>query len=40
MIRKVMEAIDGTVEAFLNDALQISPDLVSAQLEAEELGYL
>ena len=40
VIRKVMDAIDGTVEAFLNDALQISPELVSAQLEAEKLGYL
>ena len=40
VVRKVMEAIDGTIEAFLNDALQISPELVSAQLEAEELGYL
>jgi hypothetical protein len=40
VVQKVMQAIDGTVEAFLNDALQISPELVSAQLEAEELGYL
>ena len=40
VVRKVIDAIDGTVEAFLNDALQISPDLVCAQLEAEELGYL
>ena len=40
VIQKVRGAIDGTVEAFLNDALQISPELVSAQLEAEKLGYL
>jgi hypothetical protein len=40
VVQQVMQAIDGTVEAFLNDALQISPELVSAQLEAEELGYL
>ena len=40
IVQKVTEAINGTVEAFLNDALQISPELVSAQLEAEKLGYV
>jgi hypothetical protein len=40
VVRKVLDAIDGTIEAFLNDALQISPELVSAQLKAEELGYV
>ena len=40
VVQKVMAAIDGTVEAFLNDALQISPEQVAAQLKAEDLGYL
>ena len=40
VIQKIMGAIDQTVEAFLNDALQISSEHVSAQLKAEELGYL
>ena len=35
MVQKVMQPTDGNVEAFLNDALHISPELVSAQLEAE-----
>jgi hypothetical protein len=39
-VQKVTEAIDQTVEAFLNEALQISPEHVAAQLRAEELGYL
>ena len=40
VVQKIMGAIDQTVEAFLNDALQISSEHVSAQLKAEELGYL
>ena len=40
VVRKVLAAIDQTVDAFLNDALQLSPQQVSAQLKAEELGYL
>lgn len=40
VIQTITEAIDQTVEAFLNDALQISPEHVSAHLKAEELGYL
>jgi hypothetical protein len=40
VVQKITDAIDQTVEAFLNEALQISPEQVSAQLKAEELGYL
>jgi len=40
LVRKVITAIDQTVESFLSDALQIRPEQVSAQLEAEKLGYL
>jgi hypothetical protein len=40
VIEKMMQAIDQTVETFLNDALQISPAQVAANLKAEELGYL
>jgi hypothetical protein len=40
VIKKVLAAIDQSVEGFLNDALQISPQQVSVQLKAEELGYL
>lgn len=40
VIQKVLAAIDQTVEGFLNDALQISPDHVAVQLKAETLGYL
>jgi hypothetical protein len=36
----VLAAIDQTVEGFLNQALQISPEQIAAQLKAEELGYL
>jgi len=36
----VLAAIDQSVEEFLNHALQISPEQVSVQLKAEELGYL
>jgi hypothetical protein len=40
VIKKVLAAIDQTVEGFLNQALQISPEQIAAQLKAEELGYL
>jgi len=40
IIKKVLAAIDQTVEGFLNQALQISPEQVAVQLRAEELGYL
>lgn len=39
-VRKVAAAIDQTVESFLTLALQMKPDQVAIQLEAEELGYL
>jgi hypothetical protein len=40
IIKKILAAIDQSVEGFLNEALQISPQQVAAQLKAEELGYL
>ena len=40
VVKKVLAAIDQTVEAFLNEALQISPQQISVQLKAENLGYL
>jgi hypothetical protein len=40
IVKKVLNAIDQTVEAFLTDALHMSPHHVSVQLKAEELGYL
>jgi len=40
VIKQVLAAIDQTVEGFLNQALQISPEQVAVQLKAEELGYL
>ena len=40
VVRKVLATIDQTVERFLNDALQMSPEQVSVQLKAEKLGYL
>jgi hypothetical protein len=40
IVKKVLSAIDQTVEAFLTDALHMSPHHVSVQLKAEELGYL
>lgn len=39
-VRKVAAAINQTVESFLTLALQMKPDQVAIQLEAEELGYL
>jgi len=40
IVRRILDAIDQTVEGFLNDALHISPEQVSVQLKAEQLGYL
>jgi len=40
VVRRVLSTIDQTVEAFLNDALQMNPEQVSVQLKAEQLGYL
>jgi hypothetical protein len=39
-VHKVASAIDQTVESFLNEALLMKPEQVSAQLKAEKLGYL
>jgi hypothetical protein len=40
IVRRVLAAIDQTVEGFLNDALHMSPEQVSVQLKAEQLGCL
>jgi hypothetical protein len=40
IVRRVLDAIDQTVEGFLNDALHLSPEQASVQLKAEQLGYL
>ena len=40
VVRRILAAIDQTVEGFLNDALHLSPQQVSVQLKAEQLGYL
>ena len=40
VIKRVLAAIDQSVETFLQVALQISPQQVAIQLKAEELGYL
>ena len=40
VLKKVLAAIDQTVEDFVNQALQISPEQVAVQLKAEKLGYL
>ena len=40
VIQKILAAVDQTVETFLNDALQLSPEHVEVQLRAEKLGYL
>jgi len=40
VVKKVLAAIDQTVEGFLTEALQMSPQQVSVQLKAEELGCL
>lgn len=40
VVKKVLAAIDQTVEGFLTEALQMSPQQVSVQLKAEALGYL
>ena len=39
-VKKVLAVIDQTVEGFLNQALQISPQQIAVQLKAEKLGYL
>jgi hypothetical protein len=40
VVKTVLAAIDQTVEGFLHEALQISPEQVAVQLKAEKLGYL
>jgi hypothetical protein len=40
VVRHILATIDQTVEGFLNDALQMTPDHVAVQLKAEKLGYL
>ena len=40
VVKKVLTAINQTVEEFLNDALHMSPNQVSVQMKAEELGYV
>ena len=40
LVKKILAAIDQTVESFLTEALQISGAQVAVQLKAEELGYL
>jgi len=40
VVRYITEAIDQSVEEFLTQALQMKPDQVAVQLEAEQLGYL
>ena len=39
-IKKILAAIDQTVESFLENALQMSSEQVAVQLKAEEFGYL
>jgi hypothetical protein len=39
-VKQILAAIDQTVEDFLTAALHMSPQEISAQLKAEELGYL
>jgi hypothetical protein len=40
VVRRVLDAIDQTVEEFLNNALHMSSEQVLVQLDAEALGYL
>ena len=40
VVRRILTAIDQTIEEFLNDALHMSPQQVTIQLKAEQLGYL
>jgi Transposase DDE domain len=40
VVRKVRAAIEQSVESFLTSALQMKPDQIQVQLEAEALGYL
>jgi hypothetical protein len=39
-VKKVLAAIDQSVEGFHQEALQIGPQQVATQLKAENLGYL
>jgi hypothetical protein len=40
IVQKVLAAIDQTVEGFLHEALQISPQQIAVQLKAEKIGDL
>ena len=40
VVKKVLAAIDQSVEGFLQETLQIGPQQVATQLKAEDLGYL
>jgi hypothetical protein len=40
IVKKVLAAIDQTVEGFLHEALQISPHQIAVQLKAEKIGNL
>ena len=40
VVRRVLLAIDQTVEEFLNDAFHLNPDQMAVQMKAEELGFL
>ncbi|HOX60227.1 MAG TPA: transposase [Verrucomicrobiota bacterium] len=40
LVKKVLVAIDQSIEGFLNQALQITPQQIEVQLRAEELGYV
>ena len=40
VVKKVLAAIDQTVEGFLSEALQITPQQIAVQLQAEDFGYL
>jgi hypothetical protein len=40
VVKKVLAAIDQTVEGYLSDAFQTTPEQAAVQLRAEQLGYL
>jgi hypothetical protein len=40
IVKRVLAAIDQSIEEFLNNALQMTPDQVAVQLKAEQWGYL
>src|SRR5438128_2595870 len=40
VVRRVSAAIEQSIESFLTSALQMKPDQIQVQLEAEALGYL